>query len=179
MAQYPGLPARVQSLIDSEEVQQDYLSLRDNVSSLQIATLGAEQTPQVSYAPFVWQDNSAYLLLSDLAQHTQNLKLNPSISVMMIEDENQARNQFARRRIILQGAVQVIERNVLDFNRILAEFKVRFGEVIDLIEPLQDFHLFQVLIRGGRFIRGFGQAYALRGDNLDELIHIDPSSKAP
>ena len=174
MAQCPNLPPGCETLNDSEEVRQDYLSLRDNISSLQIATLGSEQKPEASYAPFVWHEKACYLFLSDLAKHTRNLKLNRSISVMMIEDENQARNKFARRRIVLQGEVQMIDRDQDLFETVLIKFRARFGEVMKLLEPLQDFHLFQITLSSGRFIRGFGQAYALAGDGLDELVHINP-----
>ena len=163
-----------QALNESEDARQDYLLLRDNTFSLQIATLGSEQTPEASYAPFVWHDNACYLFLSDLAKHTRNLKLNPSISVMIIEDEEQARNKFARRRIVLQGSVQMIERDLDLYETVLVQFRGRFGEVMKLLEPLRDFHLFQVTPDSGRFIRGFGQAYALAGERLDELAHINP-----
>ena len=163
-----------ETLQDIEEARQDYLSLRENISSLQIATLGSEHTPEASYAPFVWHDNACYLFLSDLAKHTRNLYLNPSISVMMIEDEAQARNKFARRRIVLQGRVQMIDRDQALFETVLIKFRARFGEVMKLLEPLQDFHLFQVTPSSGRFIRGFGQAYTLAGDGFDELVHINP-----
>jgi putative heme iron utilization protein len=174
VAQYPNLLPRRETLNDSEEVRQDYLSLRDTISSLQIATLGSEQMPEASYAPFVWHDNACYLFLSDLAKHTRNLKLNPSISVMMIEDEAKSRNKFARRRIVLQGSVQMIDREQDLFETVLIEFRARFGEVMKLLEPLQDFHLFQITPGSGRFIRGFGQAYAIAGEDFDELVHINP-----
>jgi len=42
-----------------------------------------------------------------------------------------------------------------------------------IIEPLPDFSLFRVCLQAGRFVRGFGQAYDLSGEDLDELVHID------
>jgi putative heme iron utilization protein len=56
----------------------------------------------------------------------------------------------------------------------MTEFKNQFGNFIDVIEPLQDFHLFQINPQSGRFIRGFGQAYELTGPGLNEIKHIDP-----
>jgi hypothetical protein len=58
---------------------------------------------------------------------------------------------------------------------VIQEFHQRFGEVMKLIEPLPDFHLFRIKVESGRFIRGFGQAYELAGDRLDQIIQIDPS----
>jgi len=161
-------------LSDSDEARQDYLALRENINSAQIATLADNSLPEASYAPCVWVDESCYLFLSELAGHTQNLSHNPAISLMLIEDEAAAKNPFARRRISLRGTVLVIARCDDLFAKVLAEFRCRFGGVMNVIEPLPDFHLFQIDARGGRFIRGFGQAYELTGDRLDKLKHIDP-----
>lgn len=160
---------------DNNELMQELQSLRDQINSLQLATINPQQLPEVSYAPFIWQHNSCYVFLSDLAQHTHNLMQNPAISLMMIEDESQSRNQFARRRLVLQGRAQKIERSNQLFKPVIAEFHRRFGDVMDLIEPLQDFNLFQIKPESGRFIKGFGQAFELGGDNLDQLQHINPT----
>ena len=159
---------------DREEPRQEYLNLRNSLLSVQIATNGIEQIPESSYAPFVWIDGHIYLFLSELAQHTQNLRRDPSVGLMLIEDEAQARNPFSRRRIYLQGNAQALLRDHEAFSRVLDEFRQRFGAVMDVIEPLPDFHLFRVNLHQGRFILGFGQAYRLTGDELDELEHIDP-----
>lgn len=159
---------------DSTEVRQDYLTLRENINSAHIATLASNSLPEASYAPCVWVDGNCYLFLSELASHTRNLSHNPAISLMLIEDEAASKNPFARRRVTLQGTVQTIARADDLFVKVLAEFRRRFGGVMNIIEPLQDFHLFQINAHGGRFIRGFGQAYELVGDKLDELKHIDP-----
>lgn len=157
-----------------DEARQEYLLLRDNSASVQLATLTPQNTPEASYAPCVWWQNACYLLLSELAGHSHNLRLNPTLSLLLIESDKDMLNAFARRRVVYQGRVEVIERASTLYRTVLAEFRTRFGETIDLIEPLQDFHLFQVMPASGRFIRGFGQAYDLAGDALDELIHIKP-----
>jgi putative heme iron utilization protein len=162
---------------DNNELVQELQNLREQINSLQLATINLQQLPEVSYAPCIWQDNACYLFLSDLAQHTHNLKQNPAISLMMIEDESRSRNMFARRRLVLQGTALKIERSDPLFKPVIAEFHHRFGEVMDLIEPLQDFNLFQIKPESGRFIKGFGQAFELGGENLDQLQHINPARK--
>ena len=163
-----------QAFFDPEDALQEYLNLRNTLLSAQIATQGDEQTPESSYAPFVWFDGCIYLFLSELARHTQNLRRDPAIGLMLIEDEAQARNPFSRRRIYLQGKAMPLLRDHESFAPVLAEFHQRFGAVMEVIEPLPDFHLFRVNIFNGRFILGFGQAYLLSGDDLDQLEHIDP-----
>ena len=159
---------------DPDNAQQEFIALRDQVNGAQLATLAAGGIPEASYAPLVWLDGSCFLFLSELASHTRNLQHCPAISLMLIEPQSGA-NAFARRRITLQGEAHVIARDETLFARVMVEFHRRFGKVMEIIEPLPDFHLFRLSLRQGRFVRGFGQAYELCGEKLDELRHIDPS----
>ena len=157
-----------------ETARQNYLRLRDVVETAQIASQGGNSEPQASYAPFVWLDDCLFLFISELAQHTHNLRRNPAVGLMLIEDESAARNPFARKRIYLQGRAETVSRQDPLYSRVLDEFGRRFGSVMEVIAPLPDFHLFRIKPLSGQFIQGFGQAYRLRGEQLDTLEHIDP-----
>ncbi len=159
---------------DLDAVREEYLALRDRTDGALLATLAADRTPAASYAPLVWVDGRSYLFLSDLAAHTQNLKRCASISLLLIEEPGSSGNAFARRRITLQGNAQIVERDDPLYAPALAEFHRRFGEVVSLLEALPDFHLFALRLDSGRYIRGFGQAFELAGDHLDQLTHIHP-----
>jgi hypothetical protein len=162
-------------LSDTDSVRQDYLALRNQVNSAQLATLSRDATPEASYAPCVWFEGDCFVFLSELASHTQNLKLDPSISLLLIEAETAAGNAFARKRISLFGSAQIVARADDTYKTVIGDFYHRFGDVMKLIEPLPDFHLFRIVVQRGRFIRGFGQAYELAGDRLEQLIRIDPA----
>jgi putative heme iron utilization protein len=161
-------------LSDKDSLRRDYMTLRDQANSAHLATLTRDATPEASYAPCVWFEGDCYVFLSELASHTQNLKHDPSISLLLIEAEAAAGNAFARKRISLFGSAQIVARADDSYKVVIKEFYQRFGEVMKLIEPLPDFHLFRVVVQRGRFIRGFGQAYELAGDRLEQLIQIDP-----
>ena len=157
-----------------ESARAEFLELCENLTSAQLATLSSEGLPEASYAPCVRIDGEIYLYLSELASHTRNLQQNPVISLLLLEPESGRGNAFARKRISLQGKVEVVGRDSPLFARVMAEFHQRFGQVVELIEGLPDFHLFRVTARQGRFVRGFAQAFELGGDRLDQLNHIDP-----
>lgn len=159
---------------ESDSARQDFLALRDNSSSAQLATLGQDETPEASHAPCILLDGHYYLFLSQLASHTANLLRNPEVGLMLIEDEADAANSFARRRISLQGRAQPVDRGSDIFKSVISLFHRRFGKVMEIIEPLPDFQLFCVRVTSGRFVRGFGQAYALTGERLDQLQLDDP-----
>ncbi len=167
-------PVAVTDEHDPKQIQQEFLSLRDSLKTVHIATQSVDGFPESSYAPYLWFEQSCYLYLSDLARHTINLKLNPNIGLLFIESEENSQNLFARRRIILKGDVLKIDRGNKLFEQIMTRFRQRFGSFIDVIKPLQDFHLFQVNPRTGRFIQGFAQAYELSGEGLSEIRHINP-----
>ena len=157
---------------DNEIIQQEIDTLRNSLKTVQLATTDVAGRPEASYAPYVWIEQACYLYLSELAGHTQNLLVNPDISLLFIEAEDKTRNLFARRRIILQGEVRTIGRDSTRFQEIMIQFKKRLGDFVNVIEPLQDFHLFQIKPQSGRFIRGFGQAFELTGPGLSEIKHI-------
>lgn len=144
-----------------------------------MATIGVDGLPEASYAPFVWHDGACYLFLSQLARHTQNLNSNSSISLLLIEDEADSRNQFVRRRIIWQGNSEIVGRDTELFEKVMQAFRDRFGDFIDIIEPLQDFQLFKITPISGRFIRGFAQAFQLSGEGLKQITRINPDGSKP
>ncbi len=157
---------------DLSTAREEFLALRDSVSGAMLATLSQDGSPAASYAPLLWLDGSCYLFLSQLAEHTQNLKRSPEVGLVLAEPEKKAASAFARRRITLQGEAAPVPRQTAEFETVLAGFHQRFGKVMSIIEPLPDFQLFRVSPSEGRFVRGFGQAYALSGEFLDELTHI-------
>ena len=159
--------------VADDNPQQEFLDFRDSVMAAQLATQSPQGKPFASHAPLVWSGNACYLFLSELAEHTQHLLQNPSIGLVMLKSEP-VRNHFATPRITLQGEAQMVERESEQFKRVITDFHQKFGQVMQLIEPLSDFHLFRVDILSGRYIRGFGQAFSIEGSEFDRLIHINP-----
>ncbi len=157
---------------DLNEACAAYLELRQRTRSVQLATLNAEAEAEASYAPCVWLESVCYLFLSGLSSHTGNLLRHPRLSLLLL-DEGGA-NPFARMRASLQGSAEVVDRDDARFAAIMAEFHRNFGKVMELLEPLPDFRLFRISSTGGSFVRGFGQAYEIFGDGMDQLRHVDP-----
>ncbi|MFT5224654.1 MAG: putative heme iron utilization protein [Polaribacter sp.] len=159
-----------------ESIQTEFRELLANLKTTNLATIDESNHPEASYTPYVEFESAYYLFISDLAKHTINLKQNPSISLLFIEDEASCRNQFSRRRAILQGKGTIVQRDSAHYQLVMAQFRDKFGGFIDLIEPLLDFNLFQINAHKGRYIRGFAQAFELTGDGLNQIEHIGPKS---
>lgn len=160
---------------EREELYKQFSGLQKKTKSLILGTVGKQGLPRISYAPYVRMTSGEFCIyLSRLSEHTTELIGNPVASVLLIEDESEASQIFARMRISFLCDAMVIDRGNSEFKNIMNLFAKRFGSIVDLLTSLPDFVLFRLVPRSGRFIIGFGQAYDLSGEQLDELTHIGP-----
>ncbi|KOO12305.1 HugZ protein, partial [Vibrio xuii] len=74
-------------------------AFRDSRKTLQLATISAEGIPNATYAPFAFDSQAYYILVSDIAAHGRNLKTNRNVSILMIEDESECKQIYARKRL--------------------------------------------------------------------------------
>ncbi|NMV28312.1 heme utilization protein HutZ, partial [Vibrio parahaemolyticus] len=133
--------------------------------TLQLATVAAEGRPNVSYAPYVQNQEGYFVLISKIARHARNLLENPNVSLMMIEDEESSKQLFARKRLTFDAVANVVERDTEMWHQVVGQMKERFGEIIDGLSQLEDFVLFNLKPESGLFVKGFGQAYQVSGDD--------------
>ena len=68
----------------------------------------------------------------------------------------------------------MIGRDEALYNPLLDRMQARFGEVMGVLRGLGDFVLFRLKPQTGRFVMGFGQAFVLAGQCLQELQPIGP-----
>ncbi|MGR5349851.1 heme utilization protein HutZ [Vibrio mediterranei] len=145
---------------------------RQNRKTIQLATVDEEGRPNVSYAPFVQNQEGYFVLISQIARHARNLESNPHVSLMMIEDETESKQLFARKRLTFDAVATTVERDSDLWHQIIAQMRERFGEIIDGLSQLQDFILFNLKAEQGLFVKGFGQAYQVSGDDLVDFVHL-------
>ncbi len=142
-------------------------SFRQQQKTLQLATCYKNHEPLASYAPFVEDEaGNFYLLLSGLAAHSTNLQWHQSvqnpISVLLIEDEQTARNLFARRRLTYSCTVAIWSREHPQWQPIIEQLQTKFGNTIEVLSSLGDFKLYCLTPMQGNYVRGFGQAFELK-----------------
>lgn len=157
-----------------EEVLQQLLS---TIHTIQISSITPDGLPNISYAPYVrGEDGVYYIFISQLASHTEDLLANPTVAILLTEDENNTRQVFARTRVIYHCRVEAVHSEGLIYEPLLSQFSEKFGNVFGVLRELPDFILFRLIPESGRFIKGFGQAYELKGKKLQDLKHIKSSS---
>ncbi len=163
--------------IKMKKSAKDALSeLHQTVQSLFLSTITIDGQPNGSYAPYILDEKGDfYIFISQLGAHTKDLLNNPQCTILLIEDEQEARQIFARKRVSYFCHCSVIEKDDLNYATLLDLFEVRFTPIMSLLRTLPDFILFKLEIQSGNFVQGFGKAYEITKEGL---IHKDPSSSA-
>ncbi len=151
---------------------ESFVNFKQSVKTLQLSTLTTEGKPNASYSPFVTDEQgNFFIFVSQLASHTQDLLANPQASVLLIQDEAETRQIFARQRISYQCDVEIINKESSEYIPMLDAMQQRFGNVVELLRTLPDFILFRLTPYEGQYVKGFGKAYKLVGEGLLELEH--------
>ena len=70
-------------------------------------------------------------------------------------------------------SVALVERDSARWRQVMDLFAEKFGDVMDLIRPLQDFSLFCLQPRSAVYVRGFAQAYPMEKSQLVQIRHIN------
>ncbi|MEO0534402.1 MAG: pyridoxamine 5'-phosphate oxidase family protein [Cyanobacteria bacterium P01_A01_bin.123] len=143
------------------------------LQSAMLSTVNAEGIPNASYAPFVMDEQrNFYIYVSGLAPHTHNLEATGKVSLLLIEDESQVKQIFARQRLTYNCNVTLLLRESEPWNAIADQFEARFGNIIQMLRGLGDFRIFKLKPYGGRFVMGFGAAYGIDPQDLNQLVSL-------
>lgn len=153
-----------------EKAQQIYQDLLTSHQSIVLATVNEDGSPLASYAPYaVDSAKNFYIFVSTLAHHTSNLLRSDQASLMVIADESETQQIFARERLTFACHVEELSRDTSDWEHAAQLYGARFGDMFKLIRGFKDFRMFRLVPKDGSLVVGFGQAYAIHGDSLDEL----------
>lgn len=148
--------------------------MKEFISKIKTAVIGSldnQGHPFSSYAPYIYDNNRFYIYISDIATHAKNLQANPHCSLFFAEDESQTENLFARKRISLQCTASKIERDSNRFEALFHLYNEKFDStMVEMLKKMTDFNLFELEVTAGEATFGFGEAYTIGGQNMNELI---------
>jgi len=160
------------TLSSSQALQAEANAFLEQFKTLLLATVSKDGQPDCSYAPFLRDEQGhLYVFVSELAQHTKNLLTNPRASLMFTAAETDSKNIFARQRLTLETQATFIPRENPDWPAMLDQMEARFGNTIELLKSLPDFHLIRFEVLSGNYVQGFAKAYALDGPKLKVIEH--------
>jgi putative heme iron utilization protein len=157
-------PAKAQPLEVLDRLLEEY-------KTGSLATVSEQGLPQVSYVPLALDRARRRFLffVSDLAEHTANLRHSGRASLMLVEDESRSEQLFARHRLTFNGPVVVLERGSPEWETAAEIYGQRFGKLFGMLKGLNDFHMFGFHPEEIRLVVGFGQAYRVEGEDWRTL----------
>lgn len=136
-----------------------------------LATVSSAGLPQASYVPVALDGSKRFLFfVSDLSEHTANLRDSGRASLMLIEDEGRTEQLFARNRATFSGTVQPVPRDAPEWEAAASTYGERFGKLFEMLAGLKDFHMFALTPETIRLVVGFGSAYEVSGPGWSQFI---------
>jgi len=159
-------------------MKDEILAFIKEFDSLILAT-SANMTPDCSYVPYVLDEElNFYIFVSHLAKHTDNLLSNNRFSILFIEDEKEAKNIFARKRVSFEGKSVCLDEDVVCKQNAQKLFIEKFGDFFVQLSAMPDFSYFKLSPSEGIFIKGFGKAFHFLVPSF-ETMHINGGEKNP
>ncbi|MEE9320285.1 MAG: pyridoxamine 5'-phosphate oxidase family protein [Granulosicoccus sp.] len=155
----------------TDDIKSALEALKTSMLSLQLATISEEGEPHCGYTPFIINGADFYIFVSQLSLHTRDLLSTRRAGVMLIADEQNSSQIYARTRVNYQCTASVISQEEEHYDSLLDALRERQGKMVDLIRQLPDFILFRLTPTSGQFVMGLGKAYRLSGENLDVFEH--------
>lgn len=165
----PGadLPVTRSSTLDDTPPPAEALTgLLAESRSLVMAFVDEAGRPHVSHLPFAWIDSGFFVWVSSLAEHSAPLHRGSPVEVMILADEAQTPQLYARKRASWQCAVHAVT-DTAAIEAGLDALRARHGEVVSLLAGLGDFRGFRLEPNEGRLVLGFAQAYPLAGLSVE------------
>ena len=157
------------SKTDTANILDEAESLINQFKTVQLATINSLGNPEASYTPYIRESGRYYIFISKLASHTNNMLVHPILSLFFIQNEGEAKNLFARRRLALECSATPLSRESTEWGPLLDKFREAQGPTVDLLRSLADFQLFELKPIKGNYVKGFGQAFLLEGKDLNEV----------
>jgi putative heme iron utilization protein len=130
-----------------------------------LATLSARRPgwPFTSVAPYATSgDGEPLLLLSELAEHTRNLRQDPRCS-LLVQDSTAADDPQAGARVALMGTLEPLAGQL--HGDAEPRYTTRHPQAARYL-LLGDFHLWVLHLEEARYVNGFGDMGWLSGDRL-------------
>jgi putative heme iron utilization protein len=132
-----------------------------SVGVLSTHSIDVEGYPFGSIAPYtVNYDGEPAILISDIAQHTRNIKQNNRVSLTVFDPR--ADDPQAGSRLTWIGEAEIIDPSETD----IRDRYLRYFPSAESYFETHDFSFYRIRLRRARFIGGFGQIFWIEPDAM-------------
>ena len=124
-----------------------------------LGTLDQSGYPYLSKTLPLYYKKKLFLLLSDLSDHTENLKINKKVSIYFAQEEIH-KEKLNNPRLTLLGTIEKIKLNKNDdlFRKLLKNY-ILIEKSAKMWGEFLDFNFYEFNIKDSLYVKGFGKAY--------------------
>ena len=124
-----------------------------------LGTLDQSGYPYLSKTLPLYYKKKLFLLLSDLSDHTENLKINKKVSIYFAQEEIH-KEKLNNPRLTLLGTIEKIKLNKNDdlFRKLLKNY-ILIEKSSKMWGEFLDFNFYEFNIKDSLYVKGFGKAY--------------------
>jgi putative heme iron utilization protein len=153
------------------DVQSEKL-LAQIIRSTRVAALGTlrDEAPLVSQVTYiVAQDFSAfYIFVSRLAQHTIDMQKDKRMCLLIAQTDDGRADPQTLARVTIRASAELMEIGEPGYTPIKIQYIERFPESAPLFK-LEDFGMWRIKPKGGRFVAGLSKAYNITPETLQKV----------
>lgn len=154
----------------NKDVEQKIVALKNRRTNIVLATINERGQALASQSPYgLDEDGNFLILVSGLADHGKTLRTTGSVNIMLMGDEAGLANPFARERLNYTCRVEMLLPDSDARNSGEQILLQRFGKFVRTLIQLPDFTMFRLTPIEGRYVAGFGAAYAIENGEIRQL----------
>ena len=157
---------------DLSKVEREIVEFAKSFGSACLATLSPKGEVLCTYAPVIHHKEKFFIYISEVGEHFSSIKSHPqNIELMFLEDESKAKSVILRKRLRYRVEPRFIQRGGKEFDEVYDSFIEQSGGGggIKTIRDFADFHLIELKPQGGRFVKGFGEAYLIKDGKASHI----------
>lgn len=138
-----------------EEVKEEVEHILVNYQQAAMGTYG--DYPDVTkVTPVLFDDDNIYLLLSDLSNHTRNIRNISSTVSLYFAAEHKHATQMNNPRVTLYGSLEEVDKSLKQ--DMLVGFEKR-DKGAKMYGQFGDFNVWKFIEKDRLYVEGFGKAY--------------------
>ena len=165
--------------LTSQDVQDAWSALVREIRTAVLLTI-RNGRPFGSHVPYIFGSDwtRAYLHLSSLAMHTQQLLADPHVSLFVAEPDGPGKNPLALRRMNFQGEAAILSPDTPSYDAIKKHYLARFPQA-KMMFGFGDFALWELRLEEAHFVLGFGQAFVSTAAIPSRWVHQKVERPSP
>jgi len=137
---------------------------------LALGTVDPGGIPSVTYVPFAAVDGAFGIVVSRLAAHTASLLARRPASVLLVDDDFERRDPYARPRFTVGVVAAPNAAGSASAGAIWSSLERRHGDTVGTLRMLPDFEAISLVPVSGRLVLGFASAHTISAATIVELL---------